>query len=334
MLMNDIREEIVNSVLIKLGEVDKKLQDKIKDTFYIVLNKYEIQERCTALTTVDTSAEEYLKAFIVTKRIEGMSDQTLTRYYDENVKLIQAVGKPIDEISTNDMRYYLALKRNRDHNCNLTLEGIRHCWSSFFGWLAKEEIIAKNPCLKLAQIKCEKQIKKAFSAVEIDKIKRACMDNKRDLALIDFLDTTGCRVSEVSNMDVADINFDKNEVLVRCAKGNKQRIVYITDVAALHLREYLTGRKIASIALFTSKSGKRLSKNGIEAACKRLEVKSGVENIHPHRWRRTFATRALSNGMSLQYVSALLGHVSYDTTKIYVAENQEDIMMAYKKYVA
>jgi site-specific recombinase XerD len=160
------------------------------------------------------------------------------------------------------------------------------------------------------------------------------MNNKRDLALIDFLDATGCRVSEVSNMDVADINFDKNEVLVRCAKGNKQRIVYITDVAALHLREYLAERKVASTALFTSKSGKRLSKNGIEAACKRLEVKSGVENIHPHRWRRTFATRALSNGMSLQYVSLLLGHCSYDTTKIYVAENQEDIMIAYKKYVA
>ena len=173
-----------------------------------------------------------------------------------------------------------------------------------------------------------------ISTVEIDKIKRACMNNKRDLALIDFMDATGCRVSEVSNMDVSDVNFDKNEVLVRYGKGNKQRTVYLTDVAILHLKEYLTERKIASTALFTSKSGKRLSKNGIEAMCKRLEEKSGVSNIHPHRWRRTFVTRALSNGMPLQYVSILVGHVSYDTTKIYFAENQEEIMIAYRKYVA
>lgn len=334
MLTNDIREEIINSVTITLKDFNKKQLDQIRDVFFIVLNKYEIQERCTDVTITETSSEDYLKAFIVTKRIEGMSEQTLERYYDENLKLIQTVGKSLKEITTNDLRYYLALKRNRDHNCNRTLDGIRHCWSSFFGWLTKEEIIEKNPCLKLSQIKCPKQIKKAFSAVEIDKIKRACMNNKRDLALIDFLDATGCRVSEVSNMDVSDVNFDKNEVLVKHAKGDKQRIVYLTDVAALHLKEYLAERKIASTALFTSKSGKRLSKNGIEAMCKRLEEKSGVENIHPHRWRRTFATRALSNGMSLQYVSALLGHCSYDTTKIYVAENQEDIMLAYRKYVA
>lgn len=334
MITNDIREEVVNSIVISMKDLDKKTMDQLRDVLFIVLNKYEIQERCTALTTTDTTSEDYLKAFIITKRIEGMSEQTLTRYYDENMKLIQTIGKPIKEMTTNDLRYYLALKRTKDHNSNVTLEGIRHCWSSFFGWLTKEEIITKNPCLKLSQIKCPKQVKKAFSSVEIDKIKRACFDNKRDLALIDFLDATGCRVSEVSNMDVADVNFDKNEVLVRCGKGAKQRVVYLTDVSALHLKEYLNERKIASVALFTSKSGKRLSKNGIEAMCKRLESKSGVDNIHPHRWRRTFVTRALSNGMPLQYVSILVGHASYDTTKIYFAENKEDIMLAYRKYVA
>ena len=334
MLNQDLREEIVNSVVIKLTEMDQKTVDQIRDVLFIILNNYEVQERCTDLTIRNTTSEEYLKAFIISKRIEGMSDQTLVRYYDENLKLIQATGKPLKEMTTNDLRYYLAVKRNRDHNSNITLEGIRHCWSSFFGWLTKEEIIEKNPCLKLSQIKCPKQVKKAFSAIEIDKIKRACMDNKRDLALIDFMDATGCRVSEVSNMDVSDVNFDKNEVLIRHAKGNKQRVVYLTDVAALHLREYLSERKIASTALFTSKSGKRLSKNGIEAMCKRLEGKSGVSNIHPHRWRRTFVTRALSNGMPLQYVSILVGHASYDTTKIYFAENQDDILLAYKKYVA
>lgn len=140
----DIREEIINSVTVGLINTDKETIDRIRDTLFIILNKYEIQERCTEVATTDTSAIDCLKAFIITKRIEGMSDQTLKRYYDENLKLIQTVGKPLKEFTVNDLRFYLALKRNRDHNCNKTLEGIRHCWSSFFNWLTKEEF---NPLL-------------------------------------------------------------------------------------------------------------------------------------------------------------------------------------------
>ena len=333
MLTGDIREEIVNSVIISMKEMDKKTADKIRDILYIVLNNYEIQERCTDLTVRDTTSEEYLKAFIVTKRIEGMSDQTLARYYDENLKLIQAVNKPLKEINTNDMRYYLALKRNRDHNSNITLEGIRHCWSSFYGWLTKEEIITKNPCLKLSQIKCQKQVKLSFSAVDMDRIRRSCQDNLRDLALVDFLYTTGCRVSEVSALNISDVDFDKKEIVV-LGKGNKQRKVYLTDVAALHLREYLNGRKVASKALFSSKSGKRLSKNGIEAACKRWEKKSGVANIHPHRFRRTLITDLLNSGMSLQEVAILAGHTDVSTTQIYYCESTANVKVSYLKYSA
>ena len=300
---------------------------------FIILNKYEIQERCTEVATTDTSAIDCLKAFIITKRIEGMSDQTLKRYYDENLKLIQTVGKPLKEFTVNDLRFYLALKRNRDHNCNKTLEGIRHCWSSFFNWLTKEELIDKNPCLKLSQIKCQKQVKQSFSAVELDKMRRACMDNPRDLALVDFLYSTGCRVSEVSAIDVSDVDFDKKEIVV-LGKGNKQRKVYLTDVAALHLKEYLGDRKVATSALFTSKSGKRLSKNGIEAACKRLESKCGVNNIHPHRFRRTLITDLLNSGMSLQEVAILAGHQDVSTTQIYYCESTANVKASYQKYAA
>lgn len=333
MLNQDLREEIVNSVVIKLTGMDKKTVDQIRDVLFIILNKYEVQERCTDLTVADTTSEEYLKAFIVTKRIEGMSDQTLTRYYDENLKLIQTIGKPLKEMTTNDLRYYLAIKRNRDHNCNKTLEGIRHCWSSFFGWLTKEEIIEKNPCLKLSQIKCPKQVKLSFSAIELDKIRRTLIDNPRDLALADFLYATGCRVSEVSALNVTDVDFDKKEIIV-LGKGDKQRKVYLTDVAALHLKEYLNGRKVASKALFSSKSGKRLSKNGIEAACKRWEKKSGVANIHPHRFRRSCITDLLNSGMSLQEVAILAGHTDVSTTQIYYCESTANVKASYLKYSA
>ena len=310
----DLRQEIVNSVIISLKDIDRKTADQLKDVLYIILNKYEVQERCTDLTTTDTTSEDYLKAFIVSKRIEGMSDLTLARYYDENLKLLQTIGKPLKELTTNDLRYYLALKRNRDHNSNITLEGIRHCWSSFFGWLSKEEIIAKNPCLKLS-------------------IRRSLVDNPRDLALVDFLYATGCRVSEVSALNVSDVNFDKKEIIV-LGKGDKQRKVYLTDVAALHLREYLNDRKIASKSLFTSKSGKRLSKNGIEAACKRWEKKSGVANIHPHRFRRTLITDLLNSGMSLQEVAILCGHTDVSTTQIYYCESTANVKASYLKYSA
>ncbi len=328
--MDDIRASIIQSVVQALqGRADDDTVNLVQDVLVMQLNKYEVQERCTEVAVRDDSAEGILKKFLATKRVEGIADSTLRRYGEINRALISYLGKPLEEITTYDLRFYLSMRRQIGKVSNRTLDGMRRCYSSFFSWLAAEGIIAHNPCAALAQIKCRRTMKKPYSAAEMEKIRKAC-DDIRNLALVDFLYCTGCRVSEVSGLDISDIDFDRMECVV-LGKGNKERKVYLTEVAAMHLQEYLNSRRDSCEALFVGR-GKRLEKNGIEAVIKKLGKVAGVENAHPHRYRRTLATNLLDRGMNIQDVAAILGHADLKTTQIYCYISQANVKTAYNKY--
>lgn len=330
----DFRGNIVQEVVTALKElsVEDVVIDIVQDVLVVQLNEYEVQKRCTDLELLDTSAEGMLKKFIGTKRLEGIADSTLRRYVDENLKLIRFLRKPLYEITTYDLRFYLSYRRQQGKVSNRTLDGMRRCYSSFFGWLSAEGLIGRNPCAALSQIKYRKMVKKPFSAVEMERIRKSCQ-NIRDLALVDFLYCTGCRVSEVSSLDIDDIDFDGLQCTV-VGKGNKERIVYLSDVAAMHLQEYISSRKDGEAALFVGKGSDRLSKNGIEAVLKRLGNVANVENVHPHRYRRTLATNLLDRGMNIQDVAAILGHADLKTTQIYCFISQTNVRAAYRKFAA
>lgn len=329
----DIREKIINDVL---GNIRNKVSGEslslVQDALVIQLNKYEFQERCTDVALVDDTPEKLLRKFIATKRIEGLAESTLRRYYETNMELIGFLRKPLNEISTYDLRFYLSFRRQNGRVSNRSLDGMRRCYSSFFKWLAAEDLIMRNPCAALAQIKYRKTVKKPYSATEIERLREACT-NIRDLALVDFLYSTGCRVSEVSRLDISDVDFDRMECVV-IGKGNKERIVYLSPVAGMHLQEYLQQRKDALEALFVGKGEKRLEKSGIEAVLKKIGRAAGVENVHPHRYRRTLATNLLDRGMNIQDVAAILGHADLKTTQIYCYISQSNVRVAYNKYAA
>lgn len=329
----NIRETIIESITVALqGRVDDDVVDTIQDILIITLNDYEIQERCTDLVPQDSSAEKFLKRFIATKKVEGIAMNTLRRYYDENNRLIQFLNKPIMDITTDDIRFYLSHRRETKKVSNRTLDGMRRCFSSFFSWLSAEHLIPHNPCAALKQIKYKKTVKKPFSATELEKLRRTC-DNLRDLAMIDFLYSTGCRVSEVARLDITDVDFDNSEVHV-LGKGNKERIVYLSPVAMMNLQEYLNSRSDENMALFLGKGSRRIGKNGIEALLKRLGDKANVQNVHPHRFRRTLATNLLDRGMNIQDVASILGHADLKTTQIYCYISQCNVKNAYQKYAA
>ena len=250
----DVRDNIIKKVMGALVKVGQEVSDIVQDTLIMVLNDYEIQERCTEVAVLDTAPESMLKKFIATKRLEGIAESTLTRYYDANLKLLQFLRKDLSEITTYDIRFYLSYRRECSERqvSNRTLDGMRRCYSSFFSWLDAEEIIPHNPCAGIKQIKYKKDVKKPFSAVDIEKMRNACSSNIRDLALIDFLYCTGCRVSEVARLNISDINFEALECVV-IGKGNKERYVYLSEVAAMHLREYLDSRQDDYEALFAGK---------------------------------------------------------------------------------
>lgn len=193
-------------------------------------------------------------------------------------------------------------------------------------------MINHNPCAALAQIKYRKTVKKPYSAVELERIRKAC-ESIRDLALVDFLYSTGCRVSEAARMNVEDVDFDRLECRV-LGKGNKERIVYLSPVAAMHLKEYLDNRKDSEECLFEGRKGRRITKNGIEALIRRLGMSANVDNAHPHRFRRTLATNLLDRGMNIQDVAQILGHADLKTTQVYCYISQSNVRTAYQKYAA
>lgn len=331
----DIRTTIINNVSATLRHLltDEQLQS-VQDAITMQLAVYDIQERTTELAPLDNTPDAMLSKYLATKRIEGKSESTLRRYRDACYMMIHTLCRPLHEITTYDLRYYLATYKAQRDVSNRTLDGIRRCFSSFFSWLAAEGLIGRNPCTALAQIKYTKVVKKPYTAPEMERLKQSCT-SIRDLALLEFLYASGCRVSEVVRLNRTDINFLTRDAIV-LGKGNKERTIYLTPVALMHLTDYLNSRKDNNPALFASLKSpyNRLSKAGIETALKIIGKRAGVENVHPHRYRRTLATNLLDRGANIQDVAAILGHADLKTTQVYCYISQHNVQAAYRRYAA
>ena len=333
----DIRTNIINDVIMSMQSTLTEDQlNSLKQSLYMKLNEYEVQERCTEIVPCEDKSEMMLKQFIATKRVQGLSENTLQRYIYEIKKLLAFLQKDLNDVTTFDLRYYLSMRKEVSIQTgkeisNRTLDGMRRCIRSFFSFLYVEGLIDKNPSAALTQIKYEKKVKKSFSDTDLEKLRRSCK-TVRDRALIEFLYSTGCRVSEVVRINRNDINFDNNSVLV-LGKGSKQREVYINEVAMLYLKEYLESRSDPYPALFIGKGTDRLHKNGIEALLRRIGEAASVENVYPHRYRRTMATNMINRGAQIQEVSVLLGHEDVRTTQIYCAVNINNVRMSHSRYI-
>ena len=321
------KAQIVENVQRKLlGTLTAEQMSRLVDALNVELHEYEITKQTTDIIVSDNGGEMMLRRFIATKRIEGAAETTIRRYYDINLEMLMGIGKPIKEITTDDLRFFLSIRRERNNVSNSTLDGMRRIYSSFFGWLATERYIDWNPCLPLKKIKATKVVRKSFSTVEMQRIREACKTD-RDIALIDFLYYSGCRVTEVSNVNIEDIDFGTKSVTV-LGKGNKERTVYLTDVCMMHLSKYIGSR--ISGALFMGKGTARMSKTGIEAAVKRIGKTAGVPDVHCHRFRRTLASNLIQKGVNILTVAQILGHTDIRTTQMYCYVNAADVKTAYQ----
>ena len=179
-------------------------------------------------------------------------------------------------------------------------------------------------------IKCAKKKKQVYSDVDIEKLNQNC-SSVRDRAIISFLGSSGCRISEVIELNRDAVDLDKLECVVH-GKGDKERRVYMSPVAGMLIRDYLNGRKDENPALFVGRRGERLQPGGVRCMLNRVAEAAGVEHVHPHKFRRTLATRLTRHGMPIQDVAAILGHDKLDTTMQYVVMADEDVKIAYRRY--
>ena len=187
---------------------------------------------------------------------------------------------------------------------------------------------------RIHKIKTNQQVKEVISDEEIEKMRDQC-SCKRDLAILDFLYSTGIRVGELVNLNISDINFDERECIV-FGKGGKERKVYFDAKAKIHLQNYLMDRIDSNLALFVTLDAPytRLKISGVEIRMRELGKRSLVNKIYPHKFRRTMATRAIDKGMPIEQVQKILGHSQIDTTMQYAMVNQSNVKNAHQKYIS
>lgn len=282
----------------------------------------------------DISNFDYLEMFIAAKKIEGCSERTVAYYKTTVEHLLKVITTPIRKITTDDIRGYLASYHDNGKCSKTTVDNIRRNISSFFSWLEEEDYILKSPMRRIHKIKTMQPVKETISDEVIERLRDACKC-KRDLAMVDLLYSTGIRVGELVRLNIDDISFEERECVV-FGKGDKERKVYFDAKAKLHLMEYIKERDDNNPALFVSLDAPhtRLNISGVEIRIRQLGRSISVEKIHPHKFRRTMATRAIDKGMPIEQVQKILGHSQIDTTMQYAMVNQSNVKNAHRKYIA
>lgn len=355
-MKRQLENELVNMIS---QYVDVNALEEIKLKITMVLNEYHIDQEEHSLVVYEQDETALaIKKFIAAKIAKGCTPKTIFFYRTSIKKVLLTIGKPYNQVTADDVRYYLAKRVQVDGVSKTTANNERRALSSFYQWLQQEEIITKNPMAKIEAIKETKKKKKAFSKMELERLRAACRCT-RETAIVEVLISTWARVSEVAQIKLSDI---EGETIAVHGKGDKDRNVYLTAKAQLAVNKYLADRNDDNPYLFPkakyagdiaqmSKGRRRRNacmwyadkdlvdethcsdKGTIEAIVRNIGRRAGVENTHPHRFRRTGATLALQSGMPLLQVSKMLGHEQIGTTQIYLDITDEDLMRAHERYV-
>lgn len=301
----------------------KKLQEVILKTF----------AENEAVKT-DISNDEFLNMFLAAKRIEGCSERTISYYQTTVQHLLSRIETNVRKMTTEEIREYLSEYQQWNHCSNVTIDNVRRNISSFFSWLEEEDYILKSPMRRIHKIRTKTVVKNIISDEGIEKLRDNCKE-KRDLAIIDLLYSTGIRVGELVNLNIDDIGFEGRECVVY-GKGDKERRVYFDAKAKVHLKEYIDNRTDNNSALFVTLDAPydRLKISGVEIRLRKLGRKLNLERIHPHKFRRSMATRAIDKGMPIEQVQKILGHSQIDTTMKYAMVNQNNVKTAHQKYLS
>lgn len=329
-----MNEPIISEILQEMLPVlDNAQLAKLKGVLEHKLWNVEIVKK-TVEDSFDKSNKEFTELFISAKRVEGCSSKTLRCYLATINKMTDTVGKHITKITTEDLRKYLS-DYHEENNCSKSnIDNIRRILSSFFSWLEDEDYILKSPVRRIHKIKFSKTVKDIYTDEMLESMRDNC-DSLRDLAIIDMLASMGMRVGELVHLNIGDIDFENRECVV-LGKGSKERPVYFDARTKIHLKNYLESRNDNNPALFVSmlKPYNRLKISGAEIRLRKLGRKIDITKVHPHKFRRTLATRAIDKGMPIEQVQKLLGHSKIDTTMQYAMVDQENVKLSHRKFIS
>lgn len=331
-----MKKELIKQIEQQMSAVlnnaqNAKLHEVLEHEFYAV----EIIPKQTETELTQAKGNvELLADFLAAKQVEGCSARSICYYKSTLENAIKILEKPFNQIETEDLRVYLSEYQKKNNASKQTIDNIRRILSSFFTWLEDEDYILKSPVRRIHKIKTMKQVKETYSDEALERLRDNCK-TIRDLALIDMLASTGMRVGELVKLNRVDVDFVNRECVV-LGKGSKERVVYFDARTKLHLLNYLNSRTDENEALFVSllEPHNRLEIAGVEIMLRKLGRSLEINKVHPHKFRRTLATRAIDKGMPIEQVQKLLGHQKIDTTMEYAIVDQQNVKNSHKKYLS
>ncbi|WP_343337256.1 Tyrosine recombinase XerC [Terrisporobacter petrolearius] len=326
-------KELITRITIAIGtelNLNYTNQNKVMEILQNTLVDYTINKKETMITKSDITDKIVL--YLQAKKIEGVADTTIQNYFYLLRKFSSFTTKQVRDININDLREFITLesKNIKQSTINMKITYIQN----FFKWLVEEEIIEKDPSKKLPNIKVPKKLRNSLTIEELERLRLAC-ETTRERALIEFLVSTGCRLSELVNINIEELNFNDNSVVVT-GKGNKQRLVYFNEKTKLYIENYLNERRDSNKALFvySKKPYSRLKNRGVEQIVHDIGERAKLDkSIFPHLFRHTFASIGLRSGINIVSIQTLLGHTSVMTTERYIDVSNENIKHEYYKHM-
>lgn len=331
-----MKDNFIKDLEIKLSlkGLDKDEIETVIQCAISALDNYEVTARTTELTVrYEDTNERILKRYVACLRLDGKSERTIKMYLYSLKRLSEQAKKPFTEMSTNDIRFFLSVLMEKGKKSYVNSQ---KCYiSGFFKWMTEEELIAKNPCARINNIKVEDEVRLPFSSIEIDRLRSSITGRNvlRDRAIVETLLSSGVRCSELCNLTRGDLNASDRSLLVRCGKGGKDRKTFVSELAMEYIVKYLNKRKDDDPHLFMGQRGD-LGIDGVQDMLRRLGKIAKVKNVHPHRFRRTFATTMYRRGMELEELRRLMGHTEIQTTLRYIYTDDTRLKASYEKYVA
>jgi integrase/recombinase XerD len=327
--LNNAEEQLISEITGYISELVPIHVEETKNKLSSIITKYHVAK--VEVDEIHPDLTEKIMLFLSSKKLEGLSKITLAGYQLELRIFSDAVKKRAENITPSDIRIYLG----GFENLKMSTVGRKlSVLKSFFGWLAGEEIIERDPTKKLKPPREEKRLPKALSIEELEMLREACK-TIRQRAFIEVLYASGTRLSEIHQLNISNINHQEMSSNV-IGKGNKERAVFLSHKAMYHLKKYLSTRQDDCEALFVTerKPYRRLSKRGIQREVSVIAKNAGLESkVSPHVLRHTFATLTLNNGAELVAVQELLGHSSPETTLRYARITEERKREQHKKYL-
>ena len=326
-------DHIADLICLKMkGVLSREQRIKLKDVICQTLYNYKIEKKTTELSTKENQNEMYIQLFKMEKENENCSDQTIRQYVNATRHFFEVVNKSFKDISYMDATLYFKYLEMEGHQSAATRNNTRRYIRCFFNWLAENGNITVNPMAKIKPIKHAAKKKVILTGTEVVKLRDSCKSTF-DIALVDFLCSTGVRVSELTSLNKSDFHLDTGEVTVFANKTQTWRTVYLNSQARKHLSDYFESRTDDCEAAFVAKGSKRATNNTIQKHLQRITTVGGVnKHVTVHLFRKTLASRLFQSNMDLAKIALILGHSSTSTTvRYYISFDKNDIKSEFLK---